>query len=427
MDLNNVVVVDDDDDGGGGGGGDHTRNNSFDSVPCSICLEIVSDHALRSFAKLQCGHQFHLDCIGSAFNIKGAMQCPNCRKIEKGQWLYANGSRSYPEFNMDDWTRDEDVYDLSYSEMSLGVHWCPFGNFTQLPSSFEEREYSPTPYHDAMGPHAMFTEHSAVSSGSHRCPYIAYVGPLHPSTSSSGGTVSEVSNFNHWNGGPPIHGDMSTSYTIPAVVLHYHSWDHPSSHFSSGSSHLGAAEQPSVSQSNQRPTRGSSEAPRSGSYMHPFPVGHSSVARAGNSAASSMIPPYPGSNARARDRVQALQAYYQQQQPPNSTTVRAPVASSTRRSSGHSGPAPLAPLASPPDQSGSYVYVPGRSFQEETRLPSHFHAWERDHLPSSSLNHVGRDSNWRAYHQTASGTDPGLRSSSFRLRSDSERTHSQNR
>jgi hypothetical protein len=59
----------------------------------------------------------HVDCIGSAFNIKGAMQCPNCRKIEKGQWLYANGSRSYPEFSMDDWTHDEDLYDLSYSEM----------------------------------------------------------------------------------------------------------------------------------------------------------------------------------------------------------------------------------------------------------------------------------------------------------------------
>lgn len=59
------------------------------------------------------------DCIGSAFNAKGAMQCPNCRKIEKGQWLYANGSRSYPEFNMEDWTRDEDVYDLSYSEMVI--------------------------------------------------------------------------------------------------------------------------------------------------------------------------------------------------------------------------------------------------------------------------------------------------------------------
>jgi len=59
----------------------------------------------------------YLDCIGSAFNVKGAMQCPNCRKIEKGQWLYANGSRSYPEFSMDEWTHDEDLYDLSYSEM----------------------------------------------------------------------------------------------------------------------------------------------------------------------------------------------------------------------------------------------------------------------------------------------------------------------
>ena len=45
------------------------------------------------------------------------MQCPNCRKVEKGQWLYANGCRSFPDFNMDDWTHEEDLYDLSYSEM----------------------------------------------------------------------------------------------------------------------------------------------------------------------------------------------------------------------------------------------------------------------------------------------------------------------
>ncbi|CAK9157753.1 unnamed protein product, partial [Ilex paraguariensis] len=56
-------------------------------------------------------------CIGSAFNIKGAMQCPNCRKIEKGQWLYGNGCRPLPEFNMDDWAHDDDLYGLSYSEM----------------------------------------------------------------------------------------------------------------------------------------------------------------------------------------------------------------------------------------------------------------------------------------------------------------------
>lgn len=48
------------------------------------------------------------------------MQCPNCRKIEKGQWLYANGCRTFPEFNMDDWAHDEDLYDLSYSEMVNG-------------------------------------------------------------------------------------------------------------------------------------------------------------------------------------------------------------------------------------------------------------------------------------------------------------------
>lgn len=61
------------------------------------------------------------DCIGSAFNIKGAMQCPNCRKIEKGKWLYANGCRLLPEFNMDDWAHDEDLYGLSYSEMVIVI------------------------------------------------------------------------------------------------------------------------------------------------------------------------------------------------------------------------------------------------------------------------------------------------------------------
>lgn len=62
------------------------------------------------------------DCIGSAFNNKGVMQCPNCEKIEEGQWLYANGSRPLPEFSMDDWAYDEDLYGLSYSEMVIGTH-----------------------------------------------------------------------------------------------------------------------------------------------------------------------------------------------------------------------------------------------------------------------------------------------------------------
>lgn len=46
------------------------------------------------------------------------MQCPNCRKVEKGQWLYANGCRSIPEFSVDDWVHEEEVYDIGgYSEM----------------------------------------------------------------------------------------------------------------------------------------------------------------------------------------------------------------------------------------------------------------------------------------------------------------------
>uniref|UniRef100_A0A6N2MH75 AAA+ ATPase domain-containing protein n=1 Tax=Salix viminalis TaxID=40686 RepID=A0A6N2MH75_SALVM len=97
---------------------------------------------VKSRTKNQKEYWARQNCIGSAFNVKGAMQCPNCRKIEKGQWLYANGCRSLPEFSMEDWAHDEDLYDLSYSEMSFGVHWCPFGSLTRLPSSFEEGEFS---------------------------------------------------------------------------------------------------------------------------------------------------------------------------------------------------------------------------------------------------------------------------------------------
>ncbi|KAL5202115.1 hypothetical protein ABZP36_013067 [Zizania latifolia] len=114
------------------------------AVSCSICLDaVVAAGQERSTARLHCGHEFHLDCIGSAFNAKGIMQCPNCRKIEKGNWLYANGSRSTQDVNMDEWAHDEDLYDVSYSEMPFRFHWCPFGRLPQLPSFFEEGESSP--------------------------------------------------------------------------------------------------------------------------------------------------------------------------------------------------------------------------------------------------------------------------------------------
>ncbi|GMJ11184.1 hypothetical protein like AT3G05545 [Hibiscus trionum] len=424
-------VVVDDGDGGGADGGDgvdcENGGKSFASVPCSICLESVTDNGDRSWAKLQCGHQFHLDCIGSAFNIKGAMQCPNCRKIEKGQWLYANGSRSYPEFNVDDLTHDEDLYDLSYAEMSFGVHWCPFGSLARLPS-FEVGEFSSTSYHELLGQQAIFAEHSA--SAAHPCPYVAYIGPtIHPSSSNSSGSVSDSSSFNsHWNG-PSVPGEMSTSYAFPAMDLRYHSWEHHSPPFSTSSSRIGSSDQPSNPPISQRSTRSSSDMPRAGSFMRPFVVGHSSGARAGSSVAPSLIPPYPGSNARARDRVQALQAYYQQQQHPSTSPgIQTPVISGSRRSSSHRSHVQAGPAASSSDQVGGFYFIPSgtssRNFQEAENPPStRYHAWERDHFPPFSLNQVDREPSWGAFHQSGAGaSDPGVRSSSFRQRHGFERT-----
>jgi len=75
------------------------------------------------------------DCIGSAFNAKGIMQCPNCRKIEMGNWLYANGPRSSQDANNDEWGYDEDLYDVAHSDMATFVvrSYSFLINFCRLP------------------------------------------------------------------------------------------------------------------------------------------------------------------------------------------------------------------------------------------------------------------------------------------------------
>ncbi|GAB4835796.1 hypothetical protein Ancab_000712 [Ancistrocladus abbreviatus] len=403
------------DDGDGGG-----KSLCSSSVSCSICLELVTDNGDRSRAKLQCGHEFHLDCIGSAFNVKGAMQCPNCRKIEKGQWLYATGCRSFPE--LDDWTHEEDLYELSYSEMSFGLQWCPFTAFSRLPSSFDEGEFPSTAYHDLLGQPAIFADHTSVSSASHPCPYFAYYGPIHSSSSNSGGSVSDGSTFsNHWSG-PSGSSEIPTSYAFPAMDPHYHSWEHHSPPFSTTGSRMGSSEQPPVPSAPRRSARRNSDIPRSGSFGHPFLFGHSSGARAGSSITSSMIPPYPGSAARARDRVQALQAYFQP--PSGSPSMRPPITSGGRRSNSHRGLTQAGPLASTSDQAGGfYIFPSGTSNRNfpgvENPMPNRYHAWERDHLASFPLSQMDRDSSWGIFHEARSG------SSSFRQQHVSERTPSQ--
>ncbi|WRX22125.1 zinc finger protein [Theobroma cacao] len=68
---------------------------------CSICFEDASDISDRTVVRLRCSHVFHLDCIGSAFNSNGVMQCPNCRHLENGTW------RRFPHINMEETTNEE--------------------------------------------------------------------------------------------------------------------------------------------------------------------------------------------------------------------------------------------------------------------------------------------------------------------------------
>lgn len=236
--------------------------------------------------------------------------------------------------------------------------------------------------------------------------------------------------------------------------MHYHNWEHHSPPFSTTSTRMGN-DQPS----SQRPTRATSDMNRSGgSFMHPFVVGHgyfyftnlfllcfawpifhalfsnvacSSSARAGSSVISSMMPPYPGSNARNRDRVQALQAYYQQQ--PNNMRT-SPV---VRRSTSHrGGSAQSGPVASSSDQNGGFYFFPpgssGRTFQDpENPLPSRYQTWERELMPSIFSSHPPeRDPTpaWGPFHQPPSASESSLRSSGgFRQRHGSDRTSSQHR
>ncbi|KAG2245680.1 hypothetical protein Bca4012_091399 [Brassica carinata] len=318
--------------------------NAFGSVLCSICIETVTKEGDRAWAKLHCGHEFHLDCIGSAFNTKGVMQCPNCRKVEKGQWLYANGCRSNPEFSAEEWVHEEDIYDIgTYSELAFGVHWCPFGSSARLPS-FEDGEFSPSSYQELLGQQGYFTEPAAPTAG-HPCPYVTYFGPVHSSSSSSGG--SDTSSFpSHWNTSGS--SEVPPPYGFP-VDPHFHGWDYhsppppPPQHFSAASgAHVGSPTHPTPPPAAARTSRANGSdviRPRPPHFMRPSYHAHSSSGRAGSSVASiPRSPPFPGSNVRTRDRMQALQAYHQQSsaqshQPDSPIVSHGPVFSSGRRPS----------------------------------------------------------------------------------------------
>ncbi|GLU07387.1 hypothetical protein SLE2022_243470 [Rubroshorea leprosula] len=378
-------------------------------VSCSICLDIVSDNGGRSWAKLQCGHEFHLDCIGSAFNVKGAMQCPNCRKVERGQWLYANGcTRSFPEFSMDDWYPDEDYYDF-YSEMPFRFHWCPFGELTTIHSAFEEVESPSTTYHELQGHRAIFSEHSTSSpvAGS----YVAYVGPLPPTSLRASDGVDDLNFNHHWNN---LSGrnEIFAPHAFPAINIHYHSWGSHSPTISISGSHVQSVDPASIPPGPLRTSQGELDATtRLRSFPHPLPFEHGSNSRAGSSFVSAIIPRHPGSS----ERIQVSHSLHHQQQPTNQPGLPTPLVPAARR-----GLPTLVPTLSPPNHhnGGLYIFPPSSSsgqgpLEAESPLPSHFHAWEQRHLSHFSI--TSRGSGWGLYHSTGPSDSSNL-SGSFRHR-----------
>ncbi|XP_022727521.1 E3 ubiquitin-protein ligase RFI2-like isoform X2 [Durio zibethinus] len=385
-------------------------------VSCSICLDLVSDTGGRSRAKLQCGHEFHLDCIGSAFNMKGTMQCPNCRKVEKGQWLYANGStRSFPELSMEDWNVDDDYYDQGYSEMPFRVHWCPFGEFTRIGSLSEEVEPPSTTYHEIHGHHAISAEQAAASSVAHS--YVAYAGPLPPTTLRSSDSVNDP-NINRHSNSLSGHNEIFIPHALPTISIQYHSWGWHSPNLSVSDSHISNTDPASVPAAAFRSSNGELNAlSRAGSFPHPFPLEHGS--RGGSSYVSSVFPCHPGSTAHTHDRTHASLAFYHQQhhfyqQRFNRPGVPAAVVPGMRRAL-----APLAPVVPQPDQGGGfYIYPPSSSSRQnlheaESLFPNNYSALERELL--SHFPTISRDSGWGSYHPTHS-SDSGNRSMSFLYR-----------
>uniref|UniRef100_J3KZP8 Uncharacterized protein n=2 Tax=Oryza brachyantha TaxID=4533 RepID=J3KZP8_ORYBR len=186
------------------------------------------------------------------------MQCPNCRQIERGNWLYANGSRPSQDASNDDWGHDEDFYDASQPETSRSVflpfrfQWCPIGRLAQLPSVFDEGESAPpVTFHDFMGQN-FSSEHLPVSApgATPPGPYIAYFQPLQSSASSSSSHVTDRSMdgttyHDHWN---PLAGpsDGRPLATVHPIDFHHNHWTHLPNSYSQPNSNNGVAEQMAI-------------------------------------------------------------------------------------------------------------------------------------------------------------------------------------
>lgn len=131
--------------------------------------------------------------------------------------------------------------------------------------------------HDFLIQPTVFAEHTAVSSSTHQCPYMAYYGLVHSSSSNSIGSVSDGSNFSNRWGAPSGPCEMPTSYTFGAMNPQHLDWEHYNSRFLANGSHLSASDQPSTSSLTTRSFRVNSDVPRSGLFVHPSVASHRCV------------------------------------------------------------------------------------------------------------------------------------------------------
>ncbi|XP_062210422.1 E3 ubiquitin-protein ligase IPI1-like [Phragmites australis] len=376
--------------GEGGGAEDREGEGKGDEkaaavVSCSICLDaVVAGGENRSTARLQCGHEFHLDCIGSAFNAKGIMQCPNCRKIEIGNWLYANGFRSSQDVNNDDWGYDEDLYDVGHSEVAtfvpLRVQWCPIGRVAQVPSLFDEVEPSPpAAFHDFMGQN-FNTEPVSVST-THPGPYLAYFHPLPPLASSSSSHVVErtmdgAGYHDHWN---PLAGptDGRTLQTVHPIDFHHNPWAHMPHSYSQSNNSNSLAEQPGVPVGAMRVGGVDSDSQQRGSL--PSFYGNGSGSRPRIPSVPPMAPQFIRAHGNINEQFQQSSSLF----------------AGSQRSGG------MLPLGAPvpaPENTPFCLFPPASSgpssMETEDVRGSQFYAWERDRFAPYPLMPVNNEGTW---------------------------------
>lgn len=323
------------------------RTTSFESpeTMCSICFDAVAGHVYRSTAKLICGHDFHLDCIGSAFNVKGAMQCPNCRNVEMGRWLYASGPPcSDPEIVMEDWIPHEEQYALAHPETPFSFHWCPFSGLPRAHTVFEVLDSSQPAYHNLPRPA------SSVPQS-----YLAYVIPIPPASPSVTNVTIENHNYSY----------QSNGVSNPNNNMQYPNGVHNPQLLPANNAYPNSIDQAPVAPVTHRSMREIDTMTRSGSYMQSSLHGYSS---------------------QSRGMLQSSQAihYPHQQTTPvgmSTTTISGPAIFHGR--STLPPPPPPVPTYSASTQNGTfYIYPP----QGSSILTSH-------QTESSFPNVAGSDSN----------------------------------